>query len=302
MNDAVRLTLHSPANTPLRLQQILQIACELEVRARKPGNVHPQASFPDLDWRDFICSARVVAPILAQTASLGIGRAILDSVRATRTVAASNTNLGMVLLLAPLCAVPEDQSLSAGIKAVLTGLTRRDADLVYEAIRLAVAGGLGVAGEGDVSTGPSGTLREMMCLAADRDSIAAEYARGFPITLDRGLPWLQQKWQAAPWEEVVIGLHLELMATVPDTLIARKCGPAVAREAADRAAGVIDAGWPESLAGATRLHELDAWLRADGHRRNPGTTADLVAASLFAVFRENHEVRRSALALAGILV
>ena len=27
--------------------------------------------------------------------------------------------------------------------------------------------------------------------------------------------------------------------------------------------------------------ELDFWLRSDGHRRNPGTTADWMAASLF---------------------
>ena len=34
------------------------------------------------------------------------------------------------------------------------------------------------------------------------------------------------------------------------------------------------------------FREFDAWLRADGHRRNPGTTADLIAASLFAAFRD----------------
>ena len=76
------------------------------------------------------------------------------------------------------------------------------------------------------------------------------------------------------------------MARHPDTLIARKCGLAVAEEAARRARQVLDGGWPKPGAAWARLGELDAWLRADGHRRNPGATADLVAATLFVALRE----------------
>jgi triphosphoribosyl-dephospho-CoA synthase len=49
---------------------------------------------------------------------------------------------------------------------------------------------------------------------------------------------------------------------------------------------VLQAGWPDTSVGRKTCQELDAWLRADGHRRNPGTTADLVAATLFAALRD----------------
>jgi triphosphoribosyl-dephospho-CoA synthase len=76
------------------------------------------------------------------------------------------------------------------------------------------------------------------------------------------------------------------MSESPDSLIARKCGAEVARESAERAARSLAAGPPGSEVYANELIQLDAWLRADGHRRNPGTTADLIAAGLFAAFRE----------------
>jgi triphosphoribosyl-dephospho-CoA synthase len=83
----------------------------------------------------------------------------------------------------------------------------------------------------------------------------------------------------------IIGCHLDLLAGEPDSLIARKCGLATAAEASQRATQVLDAGWPRTAEGRTALADFDTWLRADGHRRNPGTTADLVTASLFTALR-----------------
>jgi triphosphoribosyl-dephospho-CoA synthase len=79
---------------------------------------------------------------------------------------------------------------------------------------------------------------------------------------------------------------LHLLANHPDSLIARKLGRAVAEEAARRARTVLGAGWPHEPAARTALADLDDWLRADDHRRNPGTTADLVTACLFVALRE----------------
>jgi triphosphoribosyl-dephospho-CoA synthase len=87
-------------------------------------------------------------------------------------------------------------------------------------------------------------------------------------------------------EPSIIHCHLHLMASYPDTLIARKCGMAEAVESAARARRVLEAGWPHTRDGRTALVELDVWLRADGHRRNPGTSADLTAACLFVALRE----------------
>ena len=265
----------------------ITLACLLEATARKPGNVHPTASFDDLCYADFVASARTVGPLLAEALSRGVGRVVLESVRRTREVVAGNTNLGTVLLVAPLAAVPPHVSLPDGHATVLGRLDQIDADLVYHAIRLAQPGGMGKAATEDVAGSPTVTLLQAMQLAADRDTVAAEYAHGFPIVLRIGLPYLAAVKQfESCWEEAVVGLHLNLMSGCPDTLIARKCGRETALKSATMAQAVLDAGWPHSDRGQRRLAELDAWLRADGHRRNPGTTADLVAASLFAALRE----------------
>jgi triphosphoribosyl-dephospho-CoA synthase len=87
-------------------------------------------------------------------------------------------------------------------------------------------------------------------------------------------------------EEAIIGCHLQLLSQYPDSLIARKCGKEIAEEASCRAGGVLNASWPNKKEGHDTIAELDGWLRADGHRRNPGTTADLVTASLFVALRE----------------
>jgi triphosphoribosyl-dephospho-CoA synthase len=262
--------------------QLAQLACLLEVTARKPGNVHRFRDFEDCGYLDFALSASAIAGPLDRAREAGVGAAVLGAVEATRRVVAGNTNLGMILLFAPLAAVPEGEGLGPGVAAVLEGLTVEDARLAYRAIRLANPGGLGTAAEQDVAAEPTVPLREAMRLAADRDLVARQYADGFAGILGLGVPALRASLAAGrPLEGAIIAAHLTLMARWPDTLIARKRGPAVAQEAARRAAEVLDAGMT-----AEGLDDLDAWLRADGHARNPGATADLVAAALFAALRD----------------
>src|SRR5215210_8063191 len=94
--------------------RLAQVACLLEVTARKPGNVHRHADFAGTHYLDFLLSAAAIGPALDRARALGVGRAILDAVEATRRVVATNTNLGMVLLLAPLAAVPQGVELPVG--------------------------------------------------------------------------------------------------------------------------------------------------------------------------------------------
>lgn len=273
------------------LAEAIRRACVLEASAAKPGNVHPRASFPDLTFEDFVRSAEAASPVLARAAELGVGRAIFQAIEATRAVVSSNTNLGIVLLIAPLSAVPLDQSLRDGIGNVLERLTRDDAVWVYRAIRLAQPGGLGSTDDQDVADEPTGSLHEVMALAADRDGVAAQYANEFAWVLNEGLPFLASVGGEFEhcWEAAIIELHMRLLAEHPDTLIARKCGESVAAEASRRARRCLDdlASLPlDSTERARFIDEFDQWLRADGHRRNPGTTADLVATCLFAAIRE----------------
>lgn len=277
----------SEIESPPSIEQLLRRACRLEVLARKPGNVHPEASFPDLTCEDFLRSADLVSPVLAAAPVLGVGAAILDAVTRTQAILGRNTNLGIVLLLAPLAAVPRERKLADGIAAVLAATTVDDARLVYRAIRAATPGGMGRVAEQDLSAEPTVSLVDVMRLAAERDRIAWQYAHEFCDLFDIAVPALLD-WSSrtSDWEMAVIGLHLALMAAIPDTLIARKCGVEVADESARRARQVLDAGWPDTSAGRGACRGFDAWLRADGHRRNPGTTADLVAATLFAALRD----------------
>lgn len=265
-----------------QLENWIYLACLMEATARKPGNVHPEASFHDLAYPDFLKSANVIAPLLSNTHSRSVGSVILESISETQKVIPSNSNLGMVLLLAPLAAVPLEKTIAAGIHSVLQQLTVHDARNVYEAIRIANPGGLGQTESEDVSVEPTGTLREVMCLAADHDSVASEYANNFRITLGTAAPVLKELWsQSADWEEAVIRLQLRLMSDFPDTLIARKCGVEAAQQSAEHAQAVLKANYF-----TTGLTEFDAWLRQNGNQRNPGTTADLIVAGLFIAMRD----------------
>lgn len=271
-----------------QIENWLREACVLEATARKPGNVHPEAAFRDNDYTHFVKSADVIAPVLAATRDLGLGAAILEATARTAAQIPGNTNLGMILLLAPLAAVDPGRRLVVGISDILANTTVEDARLVYRAIRLASPGGLGHVGEQDVHDEPGVPLTETMKLAAGRDRVAAQYANGFHDVFHLGVPrLLDWSQRCSDWEQAVVGVHMSLMSELPDTLIARKCGAETAETAMQRARAVLAAGWPESPMGMPAIVGFDQWLRADGHRRNPGTTADLVAATLFTALRDH---------------
>jgi triphosphoribosyl-dephospho-CoA synthase len=126
-----------------------------------------------------------------------------------------------------------------------------------------------------------------MTLAADRDLIARQYAIDFADVLDEGAPALRQRLaDGRPLETAILGAFLDLLSRRPDSLIARKAGAERAAEVSRRAGDVLDAGWPDEPNARARLRELDAFLRGDGRRLNPGATADLTAAVLFAALRD----------------
>lgn len=267
--------------------QLAQIACLLEVTARKPGNVHPGRAFDDAHALDFYLSASAIAAPLDRARSIGVGAAVLEAVEATRRVVSTNTNLGMILLLAPLAAAPGGASLREGVSLVLDSLTVEDARLVYRAIRAARPGGLGSASEQDVADEPTVTLLEAMRLAAGRDAIARQYANGFADVFDLALPRLRESLhRGLPLESAIVASFLNVLATHPDTLIDRKRGSTEAAEASQRAAAVLAAGWPDTEEGRRHCLSLDHWLRDDGHSRNPGATADLIAAALFVALHD----------------
>jgi triphosphoribosyl-dephospho-CoA synthase len=264
-----------------------QVACVWEASACKPGNVHRYRDFEDSSYVDFLVSAAAAGRVLDGAGGRPVGQTVLEAVRLTRLVADSNTNLGILLLLAPLARAAAAEGVRAGLPRVLDELDIADAVAVYEAIRLANPAGLGRVPEQDIHAAPTQTLRQVMALAADRDLVARQYADGFQEVFEEGVPALLRGLEeTGSVEGAVVSCHLRLLAAHPDSLIARKRGLAEAEEASRRAGRVLEEGWPRSSRGPAALDDLDAWLRADGHGRNPGTTADLVAACLFVALAE----------------
>ena len=152
-------------------------------------------------------------------------------------------------------------------------------------------GGLGRVEQQDVSGTPTQTLRDVMALAADRDLIARQYANDFAEVWNDGVPALMQgseQTQALEGKDRLPGLTL--LAKHPDSLRSQRedavsCGSC--GRASNRAAAVLAAGWPNVRDGWKAFSAFDTWLRAEGHQRNPGTTADLLTACLFILLRED---------------
>jgi triphosphoribosyl-dephospho-CoA synthase len=263
-----------------------QLACLLEVSAPKPGNVSPERHFHDTRYEDFLASAVAIGPALGAAGGRPLGATIRAAVEATARWTKTNTNLGIVLLLAPLAraAAREGGALRDRVRAVLDETTVADAADAYAAIRRARPGGLGAASAEDVSATPTVTLREAMALAAGRDSVAREYTSGFTLTFEVGAPALSDaRRRGLPWTEATVECFLALLAAVPDTHIARKLGPAEAARVAKRAGEVLALGGTGTAEGRAALGSLDAELRDPRNTRNPGTTADLTCAALFVV-------------------
>jgi triphosphoribosyl-dephospho-CoA synthase len=265
-----------------------ELAGVLEVSAEKPGNITPRHDFADTSYEDMIRSAIALGPELGRAGGRGVGDTVLEGVRATRRVAGANTNLGIALLLAPLArAALLGGALRASVVKVLGALTLDDARAAYAAIRVAGAGGLDEPVEHDVRAAPTVTLRDAMAAAAERDSVAAEYATGYAVTFELGLPALARALddELGP-RTATVELYLGLLATIPDTLIARKRGRRTAERVSAGAARVLAAGGVRTDEGRTAMERFDASLRRDGNALNPGTTADLVTAVLFVALLE----------------
>lgn len=266
-----------------RVGVVAQLACLLEASAPKPGNVTPAEGFGDVRFEHFLASAAAVGPEMALAGTRGVGTTILAARRATGVWVRPNTNLGIVLLLAPLArAAALGGPLREGVQRVLAALDAADAVDAYRAIREADPGGLGEAPEQDVREEPSVGLREAMSLAAGRDSIAAEYATGYRITFERTVPVLRRARDAgAAWPQATLTAYLEVLAAVPDTLVARRLGEEEAEAVSRLAERALELGGAETEPGRGFLARMDRKLRRDANARNPGTTADLVAAGLF---------------------
>lgn len=271
-------TRHPPGAglAPALIATLYRAACLAELDALKPGNVHAYAAGHRMAVADFVTSAEVSAPPLA-AAGARVGARVLGGVAATMEAVGQNTNLGILLLCAPLARAAER---AVGVAAVLADLDGHDSRDVFAAIRRANPGGLGQAARHDVAADAPPSLLDAMAEAAPRDAIARAYGDGFADIDAVGLPALAAARGAglAPtW--CTTAVHLAYLAAVEDSHVRRKHGPAVA--AALRAeAEALRAGLDLGAAPVEALLAFDGALKARGI--NPGTSADFTVATLFA--------------------
>ncbi len=260
------------------------LACLDELQAPKPGNVSIYSSGHGMTALDFARSAEASAPALCDSRRR-LGHRVLSAVRATWTVAGCNTNLGIVLLSAPLIMAAQHkestQTLRDGVRAVLRQLDLSDTRGVFEAIRLAAPAGLGEARKHDVHGEAVAPLREVMASAASEDRIARQYGHDYLDVFELGLPALeasQAQYTSRKWQ--VVALYLAFLAWIPDTHVRRKFGADEAASVQREARRVREALRQEGAgpAALALLREFDARLKAGGV--NPGTTADLTVATL----------------------
>jgi triphosphoribosyl-dephospho-CoA synthase len=270
--------------TPAQLAKAYKAACMAELQALKPGNVHAFADGHGMTIDDFIKSADVTADIIARS-DLSLGERIFYAAEATKNAVGQNTNLGVLLLCAPIIdaalQLADGQTLQQGLHETLSRLTVSDAEYVSRAIVLASPGGLGNAAQYDVREIPNVSLLKMMNAAQDRDRIAWQYANDFKDIMEFGLSryadamikWVNPAWSATD-------LYLAFLAHYPDTHIMRKYGESLAasvrQEAAEFEQMHSAAENPKLV--QKRLLDWDASLKQRGI--NPGTSADLTVATL----------------------
>ncbi len=173
----------------LSIGQAATLACLLEATAPKVGNVHRGADFEALFFADFVTSAVAIGPVLERARETGVGKAVFEAIAATRALVDTNTNLGMVLLLARLAAVPPDQKLTDGTASVLQGLTHRAT--ASSSIKQSVLPSL--VGREQLTKWMSPALHRRACwprcnMLRNETSIARQYVDHFALVLQEILP------------------------------------------------------------------------------------------------------------------
>ncbi len=252
---------------------------------------------------------------LGEVRELKIGRLIK---RAVLNVKAwhrgGNTHLGVVLLFVPMAAaagmtlVAVDgmnvSDLRENFAKVVKSTTCEDAAETYEAIALASPGGMGrvVSGKAPDLTSSEAkkiilednlTLYDVMEVAAEWDTIARELVTALQITCDVGFSTVEKLYfENRDINVATVHTYLKLLSLYPDSFIARnvglkytsnvseavKIGMKTAEEVSEKAREILQLGGLKTPEGRRAIFRFDGELRR--RRLNPGTTADLTAASL----------------------
>jgi triphosphoribosyl-dephospho-CoA synthase len=266
-----------------KIASAFKAACIDELDAPKPGNVHIFADGHRMTAPEFLLSATSAAHAISMPRAR-VGTRILTAVEATLAAVGANTNLGIILLCAPLAAAADADppDLRTALAGVLESLDTEDANLAFRAIVRASPAGLGRVEKNDVFEPATVSLRQAMAEVAHRDRIAYQYVSTFEDIFGRGEPLLEAALSRAlqpRW--ATLEVYLGFLSAFPDSHVVRKHGAAAAEEVRRNSLPFytrLQSG--ENL--AYLLPDLLAWDRSLKVRGlNPGTSADLTVATLF---------------------
>lgn len=291
-----------------------QIASVLEVSGYpKPGNVHRTRDFPDMIFEDFLISGIVIGNTMKRAAELGkhyssnpremakieIGKLIKEAVVETDKWVENNTNLGIIMLLTPICAAAgmsnDIDEMPYNIDEILRATTPYDAVNLYEAINIADAGGMGVQDEFDVANENAQkellekniNMYDVLDLSSQWDRLANEITRTMPITFEMGYPIFKDVKKDHGINKATVQTFLTILSIYPDTLIARKYGLDTAQEVSVDASLIIKEGGALTEKGRDMLVDFDSYLVKKNY--NPGTTADLTASSVMIALLDEYK-------------
>ena len=265
------------------LKSAYLFSCKKDIELIKPGNVNLLSSHKDTNAQDYLDSAILSSKELFNQ-NYSLGKRILESVNVTRSKVNVNTNLGIILLCAPVIQSYIDFNnldLREGIKKTLSTTSIKDTHDLCAAINISSPGGLGNSDMYDTASYPNASIKQIMDYSQEYDRISYQYSHNFSDIFDFIIPKLEFLNQR--YESLDISLSLlfiEILAKIPDSHISRKFGDKIAKKTSNNAHDllkILDREYdPDYLAKA--LNNLDYEYKKKGI--NPGTTADLLVASL----------------------
>jgi triphosphoribosyl-dephospho-CoA synthase len=262
-------------------------ACEVDVQAFKPGNVSVYSDGHDMTVRDFLISADVSAEAICNP-DYSLGEKIYYSVQKTQKAVQCNTNLGIILLCAPLIQAAQNFANNVSLRQVLgqilSSTTVNDAEWVFKAITLASPGGLGESNEQDVKNRPEVTLTQAMAIASQKDRIALQYTTNYADIFNFSFLRYNgnfNRFGDKNWAAVAV--FASLLSRYPDSHIERKYGNQYTQIVSNKMAAVeaelLSTDDPEQL--GPMLHDIDQAFKDKGI--NPGTSADMTVATVLVV-------------------
>ena len=286
------------------IAKLAQIASVLEVSGwPKPGNVHRTRNYDDMVFQDFAISAVVIGDTMEDVASQAkeiddlskaeLGKYIFQAVDETNRWIETNTNLGIMMMCIPIAAAASISNnfdeIQENVGRLMDATTVEDAVNLYDAINVADAGGMGDQEEFDVMSekakdelrANNQTMFDVLEISAGWDRLANELTSKMPVCFEIGYPCFSDFWKTSDDVDVInkatVLTFMTILSQIPDTLISRKYGNEVAEDVSQKASEILEFKDDDSF--VEKLLEFDDYLY--DNKLNPGTTADLTAASIF---------------------